>query len=195
MKWYQLTKRLNQMILLSQACALIIIDMQKGMEKIRPRNNPEAEVRMFELLSRWRERGQTIVHVRHLSRSPNSPYWPGQVGVEFQTRLMPLVTEHVVDKHVTDAFAQSSLARWLYQRGIRSLVFMGVSTNMSVEATVRSGSCIGFDCHVVADACFTFDRPDLDGRRRSADDLHRVALANLQGEYAQVCESSSLLQT
>ena len=91
--------------------ALIIIDMQKGMEHNGPRNNPEAEVRMAELLTRWRERGQTVVHVRHLSRILGSPFWPGQRGAEFQERLMPHEAEHVVDKHVTDAFAQSSLER------------------------------------------------------------------------------------
>lgn len=181
------------MTIFIEPSALIIIDMQKGMEHIGPRNNPEAEARIAELLNRWRERGLPIVHVRHLSRNPNSPFWPGQLGVEFQERLMPHKEEHVVDKHVTDAFAQSSLQRWLHQRGICSLVFVGVSTNMSVEASVRSAGCIGFDCKVVADACYTYDRPDLDGRQRSADDLHRVALANLQGEYAQVCLSSELL--
>lgn len=88
-----------------------------------------------------------------------------------------------MDKHVTDAFAHSGLERWLHQRGIRSLVFTGVSTNMSVEASVRSAACLGLQCTVVADACYTFDRPDLDGTPRSAEDIHRVSLANLQGEY------------
>ena len=175
--------------------ALILIDMQKGMASHGPRNNPEAETRMAELLARWRERGQPIVHVRHLSLTASSPFWPGQPGAEFQDSLRPLGTEHVVDKHVTDAFAQSSLERWLHQRGIRSLVFIGVSTHMSVEASVRSAGCLGFKCTVVADACYTHDRPDLDGRPRSAEDLHRVALANLQGEYAQVCLSQDLLAT
>lgn len=177
----------------NEPTALIIIDMQKGMQYIGPRNNPEAEIRIGALLNHWREWGQPIVHVRHLSRTPSSPFWPGQVGAEFQERFMPQESEHVVDKHVTDAFAQSSLERWLHQRGIRSLVFVGVSTNVSVEASVRSAGCLGFDCKIVADACYTYDRPDLDGRQRSADDLHRVALANLQGEYAQVCQSSDLL--
>lgn len=175
--------------------ALILIDMQKGMANRGPRNNPDAEIRMAELLARWRERDQPIVHVRHLSLSTDSPFWPGQPGAEFQDGLTPLETEHVVNKHVTDAFAQSSLERWLHQRGIRSLVFVGVSTQMSVEASVRTAGCLGFRCTVVADACYTYDRPDLDGRPRSADDLHRVALANLQGEYAQVCLSRDLMAT
>ncbi|MCV2351572.1 cysteine hydrolase family protein [Paucibacter sp. Y2R2-4] len=177
----------------SSSPALIIIDMQRGMATAGPRNNPEAQNRVAELLDTWRAEGRTVVHVRHLSRSVGSPFWPGQPGAEFQDRLAPLAHEHVLDKHVTDAFANSGLEHWLHQRSIRELVFCGVSTNMSVEATVRSAGCLGFNCQVVADACYCFDRPDLDGRPRSAEDLHRVALANLQGEYAQVCESAALL--
>ena len=177
----------------SETMALIIVDMQKGMANAGPRNNPEAESHIGQLLDHWRERGQPIVHVRHLSRTPGSPFWPGQSGAEFQERMAPRPSEHVVDKHITDAFAQSGLERWLHQRGIRSLVFVGVSTNMSVEASVRSAACLGFECKVVADACYTYDRPDLDGRPRSADDIHRVALANMSGEYAQVVLSAHLL--
>ena len=98
-----------------------------------------------------------------------------------------------MDKHVTDAFAHSGLERWLHQRGIRSLVFTGVSTNMSVEASVRSAACLGFQCTVVADACYTFDRPDLDGTPRSAEDIHRVSLANLHGEYARIVQTVDLV--
>jgi nicotinamidase-related amidase len=173
--------------------ALVIIDMQKGMATAGPRNNPEAESHIGQLLDCWRERGQPIVHVRHLSRTPSSPFWPGQPGAEFQQRVAPRAAEHVLDKHVTDAFAQSGLERWLHQRGIRSLVFVGVSTNMSVEATVRSAACLGFDCQIVADACYAYDRPDLDGKPRPAEDLHRVALANLSGEYARVLLTANLL--
>lgn len=173
--------------------ALVIIDMQKGMAQAGPRNNPQAELHIAQLLDHWRASAQPVVHVRHLSRTPGSPFWPGQVGAEFQERLAPRASEHVVDKHVTDAFAHSGLERWLHQRGIRCLVFVGVSTNMSVEASVRSASCLGFACKVVADACYTYDRPDLDGQPRSAQDIHRVALANMHGEYAQVVVTAALL--
>lgn len=173
--------------------ALIVIDMQKGMAREAARNNPAAESNIARLLERWRERSQPVVHVRHLSLTPGSPFWPGQPGAEFQDALAPRSGEHVVDKHVTDAFAQSELERWLHQRSISALVFVGVSTNMSVEASVRSAACLGFSCTVVADACFTFARPDLDGAPRSAEDLHRVSLANLSGEYARVVQSEQAL--
>ncbi|WP_027911260.1 cysteine hydrolase family protein [Pseudomonas sp. URMO17WK12:I4] len=174
---------------------LIIIDMQRGM--LEPaageRNNPEAPARIAELLQAWRLAGAPLVHVRHISRSPGSPFAPGQPGAEFQPALQPLHHEHVVEKNVPDAFINSGLERWLRVRDIQSLVIVGVSTNNSVEATARSAGNLGFTTYVVADGCFTFAKTDYHGVRRSADEVHAMALANLQDEYAQVIESQAAL--
>ncbi|KIQ56250.1 isochorismatase, partial [Pseudomonas fluorescens] len=75
--------------------ALILIDQQKGIlhPRLGPRNNPEAELRMLELLGFWRASARPVVHVHHLSRSPDSVFWPGQSGVEVQQRFEPLAGE------------------------------------------------------------------------------------------------------
>jgi nicotinamidase-related amidase len=72
--------------------ALLIIDMQKGMAMpaAGTRNNPQAEHKIAALLQAWRRLGAPVVHVRHISRMPGSPFWPGQAGAEFQEPLMPL---------------------------------------------------------------------------------------------------------
>jgi nicotinamidase-related amidase len=148
------------------ATALLIVDMQIGMtwSSSGVRNNPEAEAAMASLLARWRARGAPILHVRHISRTPGSPFWPGQPGVEFQPLLAPLDSEHVMEKNVPDAFANTGLERWLRVRSISSVVIVGVSTNNSVEATARS-----------------------------AQEVHAMALANLHGEYATVLSSKEAL--
>jgi nicotinamidase-related amidase len=174
---------------------LIIIDMQRGMAdpKSGRRNNPQAEDNIAALLAAWRVAGRPVVHVRHMSRSPESVFWPGQVGAEFQQRFVPLATEHLVEKHVTDAFACSGLERWLHVRSINELVIVGVATNYSVEATARSAGCLGFATWVVSDATFTFDKPDLTGVLRQAEDIHRMSLSNLHGEYSTVISTAVLL--
>ncbi len=176
--------------------ALVIIDMQRGMAdaKAGRRNNPQAEDNIALLLAAWRQAGQPVVHVRHLSRSPTSAFWPGQSGAEFQPRFEPLATEHVVEKNVTDAFVCSGLERWLHTRGIRDLVVVGVSTNYSVEATARSAGNLGFGTTVVSDATFTFDMQDIGGVLRPAEDVHMMSLSNLRGEYAAVASTGELLQ-
>ena len=170
---------------------LTIIDMQVGMSWTESgiRNNPQAESVILRLLNVWRENGAPVVHVRHISRTPGSPFWPGQPGVEFQSALSPLASEHVVEKNVPDAFANTGLERWLHSRGHTSLVIVGVATNNSVESTARTAGNLGFRTYVVSDGTFAFERTDLRGVRWSAEDVHAMALSNLHGEYAQVVTS------
>jgi len=174
---------------------LLIIDMQKGMSSLAagPRNNPEAEANIAALLLAWRVAGATVVHVRHVSTTPGSVFWPGQLGVEFQDALRPQAGEHVVDKNVPDAFTHTSLERWLRVRDIDELVIVGVSTNNSVESTTRSAGNLGFRACVVSDATFAFDKTDYAGTLRSADEVHAMSLANLQGEYAAIASTAEVL--
>ena len=176
--------------------ALIIIDMQQGMSKpaAGSRNNPAAEQQIATLLQAWRSAGATVVHVRHISRTPGSPFWPGQPGVEFQAALAPLPDEHVVEKNVPDAFIHSGLERWLHVRAIHKLVIVGVSTNNSVESSARTAGNLGFATQVVADACFAFAQVDYAGTPRTADEVHAMALANLHGEYAQVVTTAQVIE-
>jgi nicotinamidase-related amidase len=175
--------------------ALIVIDMQKGMQSPRlpPRNNPDAEDNIARLLAAWRAAGLPVVCVRHISRDAASVFAPGTSGAEFQERFAPLAHEHVVEKNVPDAFVHSGLERWLHVRGIRQLVLAGVSTNNSVEATARTAGNLGFDAAVVHDACFTFDMRDFGGALRCAEDVHRMALANIASDYARIVATDAVL--
>lgn len=178
--------------------ALIVIDMQRGMREpaAGERNNPDAERNIQSLLTAWRKAGWPVVHVRHISRTPGSCFWPGQPGAEFQPELAPLGDEHVVEKNVPDAFIHTGLERWLHVRGVRQVVIVGVSTSNSVESTARSAGNLGFKTIVVSDATFTFARADYAGVPRSAEEVHAMSLANLDGEYATVLrtvEAISLL--
>jgi len=175
--------------------ALIIVDMQRCMADAAAgaRNNPNAETNIASLLSAWRHAQLPIVHVRHLSRTIGSMFWPDQAGAEFQPRFAPAPREHVVEKNVPDAFLNTGLERWLRVRGVEHLVVTGVSTNISVESTVRTASNLGFQVMVVSDATFAFDKPDYAGIFRSAAEVHAMSLANLNGEFAAVVSACEVL--
>jgi nicotinamidase-related amidase len=175
--------------------ALLIVDMQRAMASANAgeRNNLSAEQNMSRLLDHWRKAGHVVVHIRHMSRTPGSGFFPGQPGVEFQEAFAPRDSEHVVEKNMPDAFVNTGLEKWLRVRDITSVVVVGVSTNNSVESTVRTAGCLGFTTQLVADATFAFAKADFNGQWRSADDVHAMSLANLQGEYAQVVATNTLL--
>ena len=179
----------------SKIPTLVIVDMQECMADpaAGARNNPDAEDNIAALLAAWRDAGASVVHVRHMSRDPQSGFWPGRPGAAFQHRFLPRAGEHVIEKNVPDAFANSALERWLHLRGVKALVFAGVSTNISVESTVRSAGNLGFITQVPSDATFAFAKTDYAGTPRSADEVHAMSLSNLHGEYATVTTTAALI--
>lgn len=180
---------------LDDNAALILIDLQKGIQfsQLGRRNNPDAEHHLAALLAHWRETARPVVHVRHISREPDSVFWPGQRGVEFQPAFEPRESEHVVEKNVPDAFIASGLERWLRVRQIDQVAIAGVITNNSVEATARTAANLGFTALVASDAAFTFDMRDLNGRLWAAEDIHALSLANLAMDYAEIATTAEIL--
>ena len=179
--------------------ALLVIDVQQAIDAPYhavhgPRNNPDAERNIARLLAAWRGTQRPVIHIRHDSTSPTSAYRPGQPGNEFKDEVAPQAHEAVVPKRTNSAFIGTELQQLLEDSGIHTLVITGVSTNNSVEATVRMAGNLGFEAYLVADACFTFAHPDFAGRPRTADEVHAMSLANLDGEYCSVVSTAAVLE-
>ncbi|RYZ96638.1 MAG: cysteine hydrolase [Moraxellaceae bacterium] len=174
--------------------ALIIIDQQKGLDypQLGTRNNLNAAAIMLSLLSSWRKNNLPIIHIKHRSHCEESVFWPGQEGFDVKPDFIPFGNEPIIEKNTPCAFTKTYLEETLHDMGINSLVVVGASTSNSVEATVRTGSCRGFNIIVVEDACFTFSKPDYFGYQRTAQEVHAMSLANLQVEYAVIVHSSDL---
>lgn len=185
-------------MLIPTNAALIIIDVQQAIDHPKwarwgPRNNPHAEERIAQLLTAWRATQRPIIHVRHMSREPESPYRPQQPGNDFKPQVAPLPHETIVEKTVNSAFIATTLEADLRTLGIETLIITGVVTNNSVEATARMAGNLGFTTIVVSDASATFARPDFNGVLRSAEDVHAMSLANLQDEYAAIMTTQEVL--
>nr|WP_298374482.1 cysteine hydrolase family protein [uncultured Halomonas sp.] len=180
-----------------ESAALVIIDVQQAIDDRDywgPRNNPELEARLSELLSCWRKGNGRVVHVRHHSREPRSPYRAGQSGAEFKTCVAPREGERIVTKHVNNAFLETELERWLHHHGVTHLVMVGVTTAHSVGTSVRHAACLDFSVSVPADACADFPVTDRHGVVWSAEAVNDLSLALLDGEYAQVTSTHDIIQ-
>jgi len=178
---------------------LLIIDVQKAIDASYhaaegPRNNLDAERKIAQLLAVWRKGKRPIIHVRHDSTFATSAYRPGQPGNEFKDEVAPVSGETIVAKRTNSAFIGTDLEQKLRAGGHEALVIAGVATNNSVEATVRMAGNLGFETYLVADACFTFGRRDFQGRLRTADEVHAMSLANLNGEYCTVLDTSRFIE-
>ena len=127
------------------------------------------------VLEAWRRAGGWVVHTReaHLSDLSDCPpskrdrghptlrigdvgpmgrvLVRGEPGSRIIDALAPVEGELVIDKPGKGAFYATALQAELQQRGIRSLVFMGVTTEVCVQTSMREANDRGYDSLLLED--------------------------------------------
>ena len=170
--------------------ALIVVDVQRAFDQWeaagKRRNNPHAVERIVDLLDAFRARGAPIFHIRHQGTRPNSSFLADGTGYPVKDEARERASEPVIVKRVNSAFIGTDLEARLRAADIKTLVICGATTNHCVETTTRMAGNLGFDARLVRDATWTFDRIGPDGDAHSAEEIHAMTLANLNGEFARI---------
>lgn len=170
--------------------AVVIIDMQRDFcekggfgESLGNDVTPTASIipTVRAVLDRAREREMFIVHTREGHR-PDMSDVPkakkrrspaigeqgpmgrilirGEYGHDIVDELRPEAGEVVLDKPGKGAFYETDLELILHNRGIESLIVMGVTTHVCVHTTIREANDRGYECLMVEDGTATFDPRD-----------------------------------
>ncbi len=161
--------------------ALLVIDVQNSCNapiEGGNRNNPEMERNIVRLEREWRTSGRPVFRVQHDLVTPESP--------KGETILHPRRHETVFG---------SRLEADLWQQGVSTLVIVGLATDRCISTAARMATSLGFKAYVVSDATATFDRIGPDGRRYRAEDMHAVALAGLNGEFATIVDTQTVMRS
>ena len=132
------------------------------------------------VLDAAREAGMTIVHTREGHRPDLTDCPPakkargnlavgigdlgpkgrilvrGEEGHGIIDELAPIDGEVVLDKPGKGAFYATDLELMLRNRGVRSLIVTGVTTEVCVHTTVREANDRGFECLVLEDCCGSY---------------------------------------
>ncbi len=127
------------------------------------------------VLRAWREAGGLVVHTRESHDASLSDCPPakrnrgnpslrigdtgpmgrilvaGEPGNQIIPALAPVPGEIVIDKPGKGAFYATPLQNMLQQGGITHLVFMGVTTEVCVQTSMREANDRGYDCLLLED--------------------------------------------
>ena len=146
--------------------ALVVIDLQNGITAGQTFPHSPAEVieRAARLAGRFRERRALVVLV-HVDPGPSGELFPRLITDVERPRLQaapgwttivpalgPEPGDVVVTKHQPSAFFGTDLEIQLRRRGIQTIMLCGISTNVGVEATARTGFEHGFNLVFASDA-------------------------------------------
>jgi len=177
--------------------ALVVIDIQQfyfegGLVPLT--GSVEAAGQARRVLEAFRARKLPIFHVRHVPKSVALVEGePADAQYRIRPEVQPAAGEKIVTKRYANSFRETDLLDSLRQKGIKTLVIVGMQTHMCVEAASRAATDLGFDVVVVHDACAT--RPlEFDGRTVPADMVHAAALAAIKGTYGRVVSADQLLK-
>ena len=174
---------------------LLPIDMQRGFDEPGwPRRwNNDVDANGLALIAEWRAAGRPIIHVRHDSVEPGSTLAPRAPGNDFRPGFGPQGDEPLISKSVNSAFLGTDLDLQLKRLGAQHVIAFGISTDMCVSTTIRTGANMGWDMILVPDACDCFDLPDGVGGTISAEQVQRAHVATLAFEFCRTLSTAELI--
>jgi ureidoacrylate peracid hydrolase len=105
----------------------------------------------------------------------------GSWGGDFYNEIRPQLGDPIVTKHRYNGFHNTDLDTLLRARGIRTIVFAGVSTHCCVESTARDAFMRDYYVVVVDDATATYSK-----------EAHETALKNIDSLFGEVTTIAAL---
>jgi len=112
----------------------------------------------------------------------------GTWNSDIVAELAPQPGDLIVSKRRYSGFYETNLDELLRARGIRSLVFVGWTTSVCVESTLRDASFRDYGCVVLADCT-----AETIGRSQVRTN-HEASLYVIQAQFGWVAESPALLE-
>ncbi len=177
--------------------ALLVIDVQMALADEdasgTERSCPQAEQNIAALLKKFRATGKQVVHIHHHGTDPEDPFHPDASGSAVQPIAAPIKGEPVIIKTGSSGFMGTSLQDILRNAGIERVILCGATANHCVESTTRTAADLGFQPVYASDAVWTYGITGPDGAFHSADQIHSVSMATLEGEIAQVKSTKDIL--
>jgi nicotinamidase-related amidase len=146
--------------------ALIVIDLQRGIlaRDVNPHSSTDVLRRSVAIADACRKAGALVVLVRvafssdgldRLAPKADSVMPAGTVPADFAdiaAELGPKPGDMVITKRQWGAFYGTELDLQLRRRGVRTLLFTGIATNIGVESTARDAYERGYEQVFVEDA-------------------------------------------
>lgn len=176
--------------------ALIVVDIQNDYfcdGKWELNGVDAAADNAARVISAARDRGDTVIHIRHETLAPDAPFFvPGSEGAQLHEKVRNLGDELVIVKHFMNPYRETQLREVLEQQGIKHVVVVGSMSHMCIDAVTRSSDDFGYATTVIHDACATHDL-EFNKVKVPAAQVHAAFMAALQFGYAKVLSADEYL--
>jgi nicotinamidase-related amidase len=189
----QLTKRQKKEFSYSNS-ALLVLDMQKFfLVDDSHAFVPAAKAivpKIKKVIQHFKKQNSPVIFTRHFNDANQNTmmknWWreligKDSVGFEIIDDLSPYV-EIIIDKSEYDAFYQTNLNELLISKNIKSLVIIGIMTNLCIDCTARSGFIHNYEIATLIDCVAAYNL-----------ELHQSSLISLSHGISFMSKSDDLI--
>jgi len=135
---------------------LMVVDVQNALIEEHPCNEADFTKNIQKLIQSARQNNVEVVYVRHdggigdeLARNTK--------GWEIYHEIAPKSTDRIFDKCYNSAFKDTNLHKYLNEKGITSIILVGMQTEYCIDATCKVAFEYGYNIIIPQATTATYD--------------------------------------
>ena len=144
--------------------ALLVVDVQDEAVALGPYRGDTVLDNIGRLIAASRAAGVEVIYVQH-DGDPGGALAPGSEGWEIHAAVRPESEEKIIRKRFNSAFRETDLQSYLEERGVGTLILVGMQTEYCIDTTCRVAFENGFAVVVPEMTNTTYDNGELTARQ------------------------------
>ncbi|MEE9207358.1 MAG: cysteine hydrolase family protein [Gemmatimonadota bacterium] len=169
--------------------AVLVVDVQDGAVALGPYCGEVVIDNIVKLIAASRAAGVEVIYVQH-DGEPGEELAPGSKGWEIHAAVRPESEERIVRKRFNSAFRETDLQLYLEERGIGTLILVGMQTEYCIDTTCRVAFENGFAVVMPEMTNTTYDNGELTARQIYEYHNRRI----FEGRFATLRSMSETLR-
>lgn len=168
---------------------LLVVDVQNAIVMEHPYEEEKVLGNIRALIAQARKNNIEVIYVRH-DDGVGTEFEVGSETWQIHAAVAPKDDEKIVDKQFNSAFHNTNLQAYLTEKGVDTIMLVGMQTEYCIDATVRSAFDLNYKIFVPEQTNTSFDNPYMQAQQLI--DYYNTFIWN--GRYAQLLPMEEALQ-
>lgn len=168
---------------------LLVVDVQNAIVMEHPHEEEQVLGNIQALIEQARKNQIEVIYVRH-DDGVGTEFEVGSDTWQIHESVMPQGEEKIVDKQFNSAFHNTELQAYLSEKGVDTIMLVGMQTEYCIDATVRSAFDLNYKVYVPEQTNTSFDNPYMQAQQLIA--YYNTFIWN--GRYAKLLPMEEALQ-
>lgn len=143
---------------------LLVVDVQNALIKAHPYNEQRVIENIKKLIAIARDSKKEVLYVRH-DDGKGTEFEQGTDGWQIYNEVVPNDGELIFEKQYNSAFHKTELRKYLQDKGIDTIILMGLQTEYCMDATLKSAFDYDYKIIIPEETNSTFDNEYLSGKK------------------------------